>query len=191
MTPEPDTRTQEAPLADLRSKEARSKVQRGGDCWLLIVPAVLLGASCLFHVSVLMVSSADRSHAVVTDYYEKGLRWDEERARSTAERALGWRVEASLRADGNEKLELEVRVLRRDGQPLEESRVVAEMFHNARAGERIHRHLNEGGGAYRGSFPFSRRGLYELLVEVENGGKAFRSLQRLEWEPRRIVGEVP
>lgn len=104
------------------------------------MPAVvlgLLGGHMLFIMIAITLATGDPSFAVVPDYYQKGVDYDERKALLTQSAALGWSVEvhAGLTTDAIGQREFIVQVRDAEGQAVHGLDMKIEAYHVARASE--------------------------------------------------------
>ncbi|HKZ05559.1 MAG TPA: FixH family protein [Methylomirabilota bacterium] len=141
--------------------------------------ALALALSAGGNVAFMVLASRDASFAVEPDYYRKALEWDRTMAQASANRALGWMaaVDGPAPAPGGRRLV--VRLIDRDGGPVDGARMTVEARHGARAAEVVHGLLaGTGQGRYAAELPLGRVGLWELRLRAERGAQVFT--QRLE-----------
>ena len=124
---------------------------------------------------LLFFALSDPSFAVEDDYYRKALDWDQTMEQMRVNEALGWSLDLDLervsRPDGSRKLGL--RVLDREGQPLEDCRVSLLYFHNARSGNRFEESISSRGALHESVLSMRRPGVWEMRFRVERGDEVF------------------
>ena len=154
----------------------------GSRAWLWPVGlALALTLSAGGNIVFMILANRDPSFAVEPDYYQKGLDWDRTMAQEAANRVLGWtaRLEDSAPAPGGRRLVL--RVLDREGRPVEGAEVTLEALHGARAAEIVRGRLTGSGqGRYGADLPLVRAGVWELRVRAARGAAVFT--QRIDAE---------
>lgn len=125
----------------------------------------LLGTQVLIGVGSIIIATGDPSAAVVPDYYQKALNWDEERASQAASDALGWQTEITV-SDGVDRTgrrTLLVRLLDRGGQAVEDATVSARLYHHARAAQSQTVQFRDRGNGYYTAVPaMGRAGLWQM-----------------------------
>lgn len=145
------------------------------------MPAVvlgLLGGHMVFIMVAITLATGDRSFAVVPDYYNKAVDYDQRKAELIASEQLGWQVElqpgAAVDAKGEREL---VVVLRdRDGDPVTHAEVRVSCYHFARAREPVSLELNEWlPGQYVGTSKLSREGFWQFEISAKRGDERFVS----------------
>jgi len=93
----------------------------------------LLGLQVALGVGAVMLATGDQSAAVVPNYYEKALKWDEQASQRESNDALGWTL-AIVESDTDlSASSLRLSVTARDGVavPIRSGRLA--MYHHARA----------------------------------------------------------
>jgi nitrogen fixation protein FixH len=143
--------------------------------WPLGVVAVL-ALTVLANVAVFW-AARDRNAAVVEpDYYRRAVGYDSTLAAEHRSAALGWRVEAELGEPGaGGAATLRVRLLGRDGAPLDSARVTVGAVHNRDAARVVRAALApEGGGRYAAMLPLRLAGRWELDLEAARGTDRYR-----------------
>jgi hypothetical protein len=143
--------------------------------WPLAVVAVL-ALTVLANVAVFW-AARDRNAAVVEpDYYRRAVGYDSTLAAQRRSDALGWHVEAELGAPGADgSASLSVRLLGRDGAPLDSARMRVSAVHNRAADHVVSAGLlPEGSGRYAIRLPLVLGGLWELDLEAVRGADRYR-----------------
>lgn len=120
------------------------------------------------NVYLVYAAARDPSFAVEPAYYEKAVRWDEIQAERQSSAKLGWSVEARL---GAEALRVELRD--EQGLPVVDAEVELEVFHNARAKERLLSPATPSESGYELPGPFDRPGLWVVRVRARRGPALF------------------
>ena len=105
--------------------------------WPAFVVALFAGA-VLANMVLVFRATGDPSHAVLPDYYQRALRWDEKLAQDRKSAALGWqlRIEAAR--------PLRVTLADRLGRPIDRATLRVSLFHKARSARVLTReHLTD------------------------------------------------
>lgn len=147
--------------------------------------ALALALSAGGNVVFMVLASRDASFAVEPDYYRKALDWDRTMAQASANRALGWMatVDEVVPAPGGRRLV--VRLIDREGRPVDGAQVTVEGRHGARAAEVVHGRLaGAGQGRYAAELPLGRAGLWELRVRAERAAQVFTQRLDADLPPR-------
>jgi nitrogen fixation protein FixH len=121
------------------------------------------------NIYLVIRATNDPSFAVEPDYYAKAVDWDELQAQRVASERLGWEAAITLGAG-----ELTVTLTDRAGIPVDDARVEVEVFHNARAQDRIIEQLEPvGPGRYTLTRTFARSGLWEIRLSAVRDADRF------------------
>lgn len=162
-----------------RSNPSDVPLQRRGPmshrAWPVAIAFILI-ASAGANLWLMIKAKADASFAVEPNYYEQAVAWDARMSEEQAARDLGWRASATVRLSAESVGALEIRLVDRDGAPISKATVTAEVFHNARADQRLAVtlvELAEGGGRYRTVLDVSRAGVWEVRLRASKGGARF------------------
>ncbi|VAX40403.1 hypothetical protein MNBD_PLANCTO03-913 [hydrothermal vent metagenome] len=137
-------------------------------------------------ITVLAATRDPASFAVVDDYYEKGLRWDEHKAQLTKNSELGWEVSVEVgEPDALRRRPLVVMVLDREGIPIEGATIEASIYHHA-AAKRVETLTLEPGsipGQYQAQADIARHGLWQITLAVSARGEYFTNdrMLNLQW----------
>lgn len=150
--------------------------------WAL-VPVGLLSAMLLGLGWMAALASNDPGFALERDYYEKAVRWDEQRAQEENDLRLGYRLELAsaspLSSQG--EAELTLRLVDARGAPLRGARLSAEAFAVARsASSSALRFEEDVPGMYRARLSHARSGLWELRCTALRSGERFTHTLRVE-----------
>lgn len=144
-----------------------------------VMPAVvlgLLGGHVTFVVLAITFATGDRSFAVVPDYYQKAVDFDEHKAALEASDKLGWQIglEPSAEADVYGNRVLVLRLTDAQGQPVRKAAVRVSCYHLADAGRSMEIELVESlPGQYVGSARVSREGFYQFDVSAIRGEERY------------------
>ena len=119
-----------------------------------------------------------------SNHYEKGLAYNDVLEAERAQAALGWTAQAELGEVSGGKGALTVTLRDREGQPLYADQVVAHLIRPTVEGldsETVMRPSGEG--LYRAEASLPEPGVWDLVLEVEQGGRELVSKQRLFVRP--------
>lgn len=151
--------------------------------WPGIVIALLLMSVTMVTVTVVF-ATRDPSFAVESDYYERGLNWDDEMAQAEQNAELGWDAapEVAAEADALHRRVLSVTLTDRDGAPIEGAEVEASVFHYTSAHQIQTETLvaTDEPGVYEALFAIDRDGRWKLDLTVVSGDERFTDEQTLE-----------
>ncbi|MEM9826428.1 MAG: FixH family protein [Planctomycetota bacterium] len=100
--------------------------------WSALV-VFLLGGQIAMGVTAIVLSKSDPSVAVVPDYYQRAVKWDESKAAFAASKKLGWdvRVESTL----DETRGLRVTMKDAEGQAIHVAQATFNLYPHARASQ--------------------------------------------------------
>lgn len=149
-----------------------------------MMPAVvlgLLGGHMIFIFTAITLGTGDPSFAVVPDYYEKAVDYDQRKALLAQSAELGWAIELTpaAQADAIGQRELFVRFQDSAGQPITGLLVQVTGYHVARAKETVTMQCVEVlPGQYVGSARMTREGFWQFAVDAEHGEERFASEAR-------------
>ncbi len=108
---------------------------------------------------------------------DRGLHYNELVAAQQSRDALGWRIDATWRPDGDR---LEVATFDRDGKPLAGARVAVELVRPAEKRPPLGVAMNAVDmGRYAGYVTLPARGNWEIDIVVERGGERFAQTRRM------------
>lgn len=124
-----------------------------------------LGMQLTIGAVAIVLATGDPSVAVVPDYYQKALDWDQEMEARRVSELLRWRANIQVGdalSGGGQRL-ISVRMTDESGQGLDEMDGRLRLYHHARAGEVQEVVLESmGSGLYQGRCVMSRDGLWEV-----------------------------
>jgi len=144
---------------------------------LVLVTLVGLGAV----VGAVVVGSLVFDGTVVDHPYERGIAWDDDRARHEASGIIAVLAAASFRKGDND---LVLRALDRSGTPLEDEELSLRIERiSTEAYDRTYIASRRENGTYGVSVEFPLKGLWAVTVLVERGGEP------LEFRHEITVGE--
>ncbi len=142
-------------------------------------PAIIIGVLSVHAIAcliVVMIASNDPSQAIIPDYYEKAVAWDDHQKQLADNAALGWTctIEPSVSADMLGQRSVRISVHDRQGQPVEGATVTLRAFHHARGNEVYEAMFRDAGlGEYTAMVPLRRDGLWTFEVDVVRGNDHF------------------
>lgn len=151
--------------------------------WCGIVVALLVLQVVLGFAAVAL-AMADASFAVVPDYDERALRWDELQTVERKSADLDWSEKLSISetADALGRRSLAVELHDRFGRSVAGARVGAVVFHHARANQVRKVMLAEStvAGTYEMNLPMRQNGLWEVRLDVCRGRERFVATRQVE-----------
>jgi len=145
----------------------------------MVIPglvAALLGGHIVFIMVAITVATGDRSFAVVPDYYQKAVDFDDRKAALAVSRALGWRYELQLSdsVNGMQERQAIIRLSDADGTPITGAAVSLSCYHYARAGDPMTLELIELlPGQYAGAARMGREGFWQFELSASNAKDVF------------------
>lgn len=162
--------------------------------WTAIIFA-FLGVSMSMWLYAAMLAVRDPSMAIVPDYHEKALRWDEHMARQAKSEAMGWTVHpiAPSQVDSDGKGMVTVFLRDRDGKPIDGVKGQVRVYHHARASEVQRTDFRAVGASDSGleagseigtyQFPVShfRTGTWQIELALEKDGVNFEWARAIDF----------
>ena len=142
----------------------------------------ILGLTVAANIWLIRIASNDPSFAVEENYYQRGVRWDEELAQRARNRALGWKLVATMSpADTGRHALLRIALTDSTVRPIEGASVVVRAMHIARARDQMEVTLaRRAPGEYEALVPVERAGWWELRIDIHRGRERFTATERLE-----------
>ncbi|SMP54510.1 Nitrogen fixation protein FixH [Neorhodopirellula lusitana] len=143
----------------------------------------------LFAIQITILGTAinlaigDPALAVVPDYHQAALRWDQSKAASRAVQKLGWDVEMKVSdvADGKGLRALQVHATDRDGNSLSNLSINAKVYHHARADHMERIALKSVGDGQYIAMPAMRNpGLWQVELIIDNASVPMTLSQTIE-----------
>ncbi len=138
-------------------------------------------------VVAIFLATGDPSVAVVPDYYEKALKWDDYVALQNESDRLGWQVGTEITPTGKGLESQYVMLYLRDakGQPLSELSGQVRVYHHARAAETSDVSIRSmSAGVYSAEVQMPRDGLWEVEMDVR-GPEGQRFVKTATFDVRR------
>lgn len=135
-----------------------------------------LGGHTLFIVIAISLATGDRSFAVVPDYYQKAVDWDDHKARLAASDALGWEaaIEPAHEVSLHGERALVVTIHDAQGRLVEGAEVEVTMYHRARAGDPLTISLApDTPGRYTATAKMRDEGFWDFTLTARRGDQAF------------------
>ena len=134
-----------------------------------------LGMQLTIGAVAIVLATGDPSVAVVPDYYQKALDWDQEMEARRVSELLRWRADVqigdALNASGQRLIS--VRITDASGRGLDEMEGALRLYHHARAAELQEVVLESlGSGVYQGRCVMLRDGLWEVEMRFRGESEA-------------------
>lgn len=143
--------------------------------WLFAIGGLLVGNAIA--MVILAVVAGNGGTQVIPSYYDRAAHFDDEIARASASRALGWHAEVSIAAGA-----IDVAMSDAAGHAVDGARVRVTGYQRAHAGEPVDVELAAVGvGRYRVGV-HERRGWHDLTVVADRGDAHYQ--QRVAIEAR-------
>lgn len=145
-----------------------------------VMPAVVLGflgTHMLFIFTAITLAVGDPSFAVVPDYYQKAVDWDEHKAERAASEALDWTVEITpsrtVSIRGERAIEVAVHDAR--GNPVNGADVSVSVYHHARASKVIESELATTGdpGHYAATLDMRNEGVWNITLRITRDSDSY------------------
>ncbi|MEM9585796.1 MAG: FixH family protein [Planctomycetota bacterium] len=160
------------------SEPSRWQKRRAAWFWGSLIIG-LLSTQVIIGFGSIYIALGDPSVAVVPDYHEKALLWDQHREARIASQSLGWTVTTRIGRSADLRGDRSVVVLLsgRDGIPIEASEVSLRYYHHARGNDVKTCVLQpQGAGTYLAQTPMRRDGIWQMLLTVKGDAvlSAFR-----------------
>jgi nitrogen fixation protein FixH len=143
--------------------------------WLLVIGGLLVGN--VIAMVILAVVASNGGAQVIPAYYDRAAHYDDELARASASRALGWHAEIAIAAGA-----IDVTVSDAAGRAVDGARVRVTGYQRAHAGEPVDIELARVGGGHYHAGVRERRGWHDLTVVADRGDAHYQ--QRVAVEVR-------
>ena len=130
----------------------------------------ILGMSVIANIILVRSAAADPNYINEPDYYREAVAWDEHMAQQRASASLGWHVSASLAVSRDQRAQLTLHLVDRDGKPLSDARVHATTSPNLCALQRTNVDARSDVAVDVGP---ACPGLWRIDVEAERGDAHF------------------
>jgi nitrogen fixation protein FixH len=152
-----------APTRDRTETRARRR-------WTTFVVGIFVSQAALWIFAITLVAS-DTSHAIVSNYDERALKWDDHVDKQRHSMALGWSASVALEGGAAENGRvLVVTLTDADARPISDADVEVTLFHQARAAERTRLLLRpDGHGSYAAVASMTRPGKWRLELRARRG----------------------
>lgn len=175
--------TARAVTASVEEQETVARWKWAGLIVALLALQVLMGG----FAALLAVS--DPAFAVVPDYHEQAMRWDDVVAARRASEALGWKSQVSISSAGDMFGKRALTVTLRDaaGRPLSDALLQLKLWHHARPLDIQTVRLTPDPatpGQYSGEVIARRPGLWEVELTADRGDAHFLATTRENWSFR-------
>ena len=141
----------------------------------------LLGLQVVGGIMAIILATGDESVAVVPDYHQKALSWDDEIALQTASAALGWVCEVSQIDEASTVAGLRITLRDRDARPIELASGELQIYRHARAADVRRVKIPAGSiGILELTGCFDAYGLWQVTIDVtDRAGNRFAHAREL------------
>ncbi|MGI9472986.1 MAG: FixH family protein [Rubripirellula sp.] len=136
-------------------------------------------------IFAIMLATGDESVAVVPDYHQKALQWDQEIAIQEASRQLGWTCEMDATITGDENPGVRIALTDRQGVPVTIEQGEIEIYRHVRASDVRSVALPKGTiGVVELNDCFPSPGLWQVSLDVtDRHGNRFTVSRELDVQP--------
>lgn len=137
--------------------------------WVSLV-VLLLGLQLVIGFVAIRLSTGDNSVAVVPNYHQAALNWDETKNARLAAKRNGWTLTltASDVADGRGMRAVELQVHDSGQQTVDALKVTGQVYHHALASDvKPIKFRSIGDGRYLTMAPMGRKGLWQVDISIE------------------------
>ena len=145
----------------------------------------MLTLQVILGVVAIRLATSDQSSAVIPDYYNKALAWDDQRAQREASQSLNWLLEFVETSYGKSGSGLQINIKNQQNQPVPIQSGSVQLYRHARAADVVVAAIakaDDGIIELAGCFP--HRGLWQVEIDVvDRDGNRF-----VESRPVDIVG---
>ena len=159
----------------MTTTEQAKRVKRARWPWIIVG---LLGGHVTIMVVAVIIATNDRSFAVVPNYYQRAVNWDQTQAQKRASEKLGWhvRVEASNQVDPIGRRAMSFVLTDADGKALDHAVLEIEYFHDSHGDEEKQVKLTPDAtdpSRFTVLLPMRYAGNWEFHFTATAGGKTF------------------
>lgn len=162
------TPVQPSPLrASALALESAQLERRARRFWVSLV-VFMLGIQVAIGATALYLANSDPTVAIIPNYYESAVNWDSTRRARELASHLGWSIRTSVGPLLEGERLFRVELQSREGQPVSNVRVSADVYHHAKGAD-IHRiRLQEAeAGVYVGRCAIAHAGLWQMDLHIE------------------------
>lgn len=162
------------------SARRNSTPDRRRDAWIPWLFAAFFGIVLTVNGILAYLAVSTFTGLETTDYYRKGLAYNEVLDAQREQAALGWDVAFAFEPDGAQRGLLAVRATDRAGRPLDGATVTATLVRPTQAGYDMEVTLAQvGAGSYEAELELPLRGQWDIRTRIEHRSGAFRTVQRI------------
>lgn len=146
---------------------------------------MLFAIQCTILGTAINLAIGDPALAVVPDYHQAALNWDDAQAASRAADDMGWdlQLDVSDVADGKGLRAVQFNVVDSDGKPMSDLQINGKVYHHTMADDVDRFELdNLGDGKYQAMPRMFKSGLWQVEFDVKNAGKPMSFKRTVELE---------
>lgn len=148
----------------MASSSSMTRSERSAPYFWIGLVVTLLGLQVILGFFALTLATGDPSVAVVPDYYERALHWDESEALKKSSQTLGWNVQFTTE---DRPTSLTILLQDRNKNPIEIETGTVQLYHHARASQvRRHQCETNADGKITLSDCFVKPGYWEVTLDV-------------------------
>lgn len=142
--------------------------------WPIIIAAMLV-VHVLATITAIVIATSDRSFAVVPNYYQQAVNWDQTKAAQQTSDALGWKaaVSVSPAVDALGQRQITVDLHDADGKPILADKAEVKFFHYSHGNDPQTIQLSAQDGKLTGKASVRFEGFHEFQLTIHASGKSF------------------
>ncbi|WP_286764567.1 MULTISPECIES: FixH family protein [Rhodopirellula] len=167
------------------SMETQQKEERRAKRFYISLVLLLFAIQATILGTAIKLAIGDPALAVVPDYHQAALNWDESYRASLASERLGWNVDVIVSdvSDAKGQRAISVELHNQQGKSLDDLHIDAVVYRHADAGafEAVEL-LSTGEGRYLGMASMPQQGLWQLELTVDGAGEPMTLSRTLELE---------
>jgi len=168
-----------------RKSDVEIKAERKAKRFYIGLVLLLFAIQASILGTAIRLAIGDPALAVVPDYHQAALQWDDAQAAKQASAKMGWDISLQVSdvADGAGKRAIEFFAVNQDGEPVANLQVRARVYRHARADQVQRIELeNVGEGRYMAMPSMAAAGLWQVELDVQNAGQPMTLTRTLELE---------
>ncbi len=144
-----------------------------------------LGVQVVMSAVAIFLANSDPSHAVIPNYHQQALEYDQVLAARQASQRLGWiwTIDPGMEQTAPGKHSLTVRIRDAAGKPITNAEVTLQISHHARGNDRqsIVLAAEREAGTYRGQARIDRNGVWQVDLSVHRQNDLFIDRRESFW----------
>lgn len=149
--------------------------RKGAYRWPMIVVGLLVTHVVLMLLAA-SIATRDRSFAVLPNYYENAVKWDQTRAAQRDSDTLGWKltIDPSTSVTPLGQRSIAFTLKDSSGKPVENANLSVDYYHHSHAKDAASIKLQQTEpGRFVTTLPMRYPGFWQFNVTAEAGGKTF------------------